>query len=193
MYQNFTTSRDGLFFPFLAPFYNSFAQPLGWLAFRLVIGGMLLIEGWSKVQNPMGLVGFVESLGMGPGWLISPLIAYTNFIGGLLIVLGLFTRPVALANAAMLLVTYWFHVTHPYGDAFLSQAGVAYLTANPDLLTAAGQRFLLVDGGAGFLNGPTGVQLKAELNSLFWAAGAAIIAALGGGALSLDSRLRRTF
>ncbi len=193
MHQDFTTSRERLFFPFLAPFYNSFAQPVGWLAFRLVIGGVLLIEGWSKVQNPMGLVGFVESLGVGPGWLFSPLIAYTNFIGGLLIVLGLFTRPAALANAVMLLVTYWFHVTHPFGDAFLTQAGITYLNANPDLLTAEGQRYLLADGGARFLSGPTGVQLKAELNSMFWAAGAAIIAALGGGALSLDSKLRRTF
>jgi len=193
MEQDFTTSRDRLYLPFLSGFYNGFAQPVGWLAFRLIIGGMLTIEGWAKIQNPMGLVGFVDGLGIGPGWFFSPLIAVTNFAGGLLIMLGLFTRPAALANAVMLLVTYWFHVTHPYGDAFVTRAGIEYLTANPDLLTPAGQRFLMTDGGARFLNGPTGVQWKANYNSLFWTAGAAIIAALGGGALSVDRRMAREF
>lgn len=193
MAQDFSTSRDRLYFPFLTSFYNGFAQPVGWLAFRLIIGGMLTIEGWNKIQNPMGLVGFVESLGIGPGWFFSPLIAVTNFAGGLCIMLGLFTRPAALANGVMLLVTYWFHVTHPYGATFVTQGGIEYLAANPDLLTAEGKRFLLADGGAGFLNGPTGVQLKANLNSLFWASGALIIAALGGGALSVDRMMRREF
>ena len=191
MSQNFTTTPERLFFPFLAGFYNGFAQPVGWLAFRFVIGGMLAFEGWHKIQNPMGLAGFVESLGVGPGWFFSPLIAAVNFFGGLMIVFGFLTRPAALANAIMLLVTYWFHVTHPYGDAFLTPAGIEYLTQNTDLLTSAGQRQLLPDGGARFLAGPTGVQLKAELDSLFWTAGAAIIAALGGGALSIDRFLRK--
>ncbi len=141
----------------------------------------------------MGLSGFVESLGFWPGWFFSPLLAITNFVGGLLIVLGFLTRPAALANAFMLLVTYWFHATHPYGDAFLTQAGIDYLKANPDLLTPVGQARLLSDGGAAFLAGPTGVQLKAELASLFWAAGAALIAAFGGGALSVDQKMRKEF
>lgn len=191
MSQDFTTQRERLVFPFLAGFYNGFAQPVGWLAFRIVIGGMLAFEGWNKIQNPMGLAGFVDSLGIGPGWFFSPLIAVVNFVGGLMIVFGVWTRPAALANAVMLLVTYWFHVTHPYGTAFLTPEGVAYLTQNADLLTAEGQRNLLPDGGARFLASPVGVQLKAELNSLFWSAGAAIIAALGGGALSIDRFLRK--
>lgn len=193
MAQDFTTTRERLILPFLTGFYNSFAQPVGWLAFRIVIGGFLAYEGWAKIQNPMGLVGLVESLGMGPGWLISPLIAVTNFLGGLLIVFGFLTRPAALANAVMLLITYWFHAAYPYGDAFLTPAGIEYLSQNTNLLTSAGQRFLAADGGARFLNGPTGVQLKAEWASLFWTAGAAIIAALGGGALSVDRMLRKEF
>ncbi|QBY00596.1 DoxX family protein [Rhodophyticola sp. CCM32] len=192
MSQNFSTPRERLYLPFLSRFYESFAQPFGWLFFRIVIGGMLTIEGWQKIQDPMRMSGFVESLGFAPGWLFSPLIAIANF-GGIFIVIGFLTRPFALANAVMLLVTYWFHVTHPYGDAFLTQAGIDYVNANPDLLTPAGQRRLLADGGAAFLAGPTGVQLKAELNSLFWAAGAALIAAFGGGAISVDHRMRKEF
>lgn len=191
--QDFSTPKEMLYLPFLSGFYASFAQPFGWLLFRFVIGGWLLLEGWAKIQNPLGLTGFVESIGVSPGWFFSPLIAIVNFVGGLLIVLGFLTRPAALANAVMLAVTYWFHATHPYGDAFLTQAGIDYLSGNLDLLTPAGQRRLLPDGGAAFLAGPTGVQLKAEMNSMFWTAGAAIIAALGGGALSVDRWMRKEF
>ncbi|MGB3389952.1 MAG: hypothetical protein WBA88_18440 [Pseudaminobacter sp.] len=41
----------------------------------------------------------------------------------------------------------------------------------------------LGDAGAGFLHQ---VQAKAEFNSTFWTAGAALIAAFGGGKLSVD-------
>lgn len=193
MAQDFDTPRERLYLPFLSAFYSQFAQPFGWVAFRILIGGWLALEGWHKVQNPMGLAGFTESIGFSPGWFFSPLLAVTNFVGGLLIVFGLLTRPAALANAVMLLVTYWFHATHPYGDAFLTQAGITYLNANPDLLTPAGQARLLSDGGAAFLAGPTGVQLKAELASLFSTAGAALIAAFGGGRISIDRMMKKEF
>lgn len=114
-----------------------------------------------------------------------------NFFGGLLVVIGFLTRPAAFASAIVLVITYWFHVTHPYGDAFLTQEGIAYLNEHVDLLTQEGQRYLLSDGGAGFLMGPTGVQLKAEWNSLFWSAGMALIAAFGGGASSIDRLFMR--
>ena len=187
----FDTPRERLYLPFLSKFYASFAQPVGWLAFRIIIGGLFMLEGWHKIQHPLAQSGFVEMIGFAPGWIFSPLLAFVNFFGGLLIVLGFLTRPAALASAIVLLITYWFHVTHPYGDAFLTQEGIAYLNENKNLLTPAGQMRLLTDGGAGFLAGPTGVQLKAEWNSLFWSAGAALIAAFGGGAYSIDRMLMR--
>lgn len=187
----FETPRDRLFLPFLSGFYASFAQPVGWLAFRIIIGGMFALNGWDKIIDPMAMSGFVEMIGFTPGWLFSPLLAFVNFFGGLMIMFGFLTRPAALASTIVLVMTYWFHVTHPYGDAFLTQEGIAYLNENKALLTPTGQMRLLADGGAAFLSGPTGVQLKAELNSLFWSAGAALIAAFGGGALSIDRMLMR--
>ncbi len=186
MSDQFDTPRERLFLPFLAPFYAYFAQPVGWLAFRIIIGGMFALNGWDKIVNPMGMSGFVEMIGFAPGWLFSPLLAIVNFFGGLFILFGFLTRPAALASTFVLLLTYWFHAANPYGDAFLTAEGIAYLNENKDLLTADGQRRLLADGGAAFLAGPTGVQLKAEYASLFWTAGAAIIAALGGGKYSVD-------
>ena len=185
----FETSRQRLVLPFLQTFYSDFAEPFGWAAFRLTIGGMLMIEGWPKIIAPMAQTGFVESIGMHPGWFFSPFLAVLQFVGGFMMVIGLLTRPVALANAVMLLMTLWYHMSHPYGDALLTAEGITYLQTNATLLTAAGQK-LLADGGVKFL---TGVQTKAELASLFWAAGAAVIAAFGGGAISVDRMLAKEF
>ena len=185
-----SSPRERLILPFMAPFYHGFAQPVGWLLFRIIIGGMLMVEGWPKILEPMAQVGFVESLGVSPGWLFSPLLAGMQFIGGFLIAIGLLTRPLALANAVMLAITIWFHKTHPYGDAFLTAEGIDFLKSNLGYLTEQGQARLLADGGTAFLHQ---VQEKAENNSLFWAAGAALIAAYGGGRLSLDRLLGREF
>lgn len=174
----------------MAPIYHQFAQPVGWLAFRVIIGGLLVVEGWPKVIAPFAQTGFVEGLGLYPGWFFSPMLAVMQFVGGFLIAIGLLTRPVALANALMLAVTIWFHVTRPYGDALLTSEGIEFLKSNLQYLTDQGQARLLSDGGAGFLHQ---VQAKAEFNSTFWTAGAAIIAAFGGGKLSLDRRVGREF
>lgn len=185
-----SSPRGRLILPGLAPFYHGFAQPVGWALFRLIIGGALVYEGWPKIIAPLAQAGFVESIGLAPGWFFSPLLAVMQFGGGLMIALGLLTRPVALANAVMLLITLWFHMTHPYGDAFLTPEGMAFMKDNLQYLTAEGQARLLGDGGLAFLHQ---VQEKAEFNSLFWAAGAALIAAFGGGRISVDRQLGREF
>ena len=172
-------------FPFLAGFYEKLAQPLAWTAFRAVIGGMLVIEGYPKIMAPMAQVGFVENLGFHPGWLFSPLLAAMQFFGGMLLVLGICTRPVALANAIMLAVTLWFHFAFPYGHAFLTDAGIEALKTGSEFFTPAGVK-RLADGGVIFLEQ---VQTKAELASLFWMGGAFFFAAFGGGFWSIDRLL----
>lgn len=185
-----SSPSERLILPFMAPLYHNLAQPLGWLALRILVGGYLIIEGWPKIMNPMGQVGFVEALGFQPGWLFSPLLAVMQFVGGFMIVAGFLTRPFALANAVMLAVTLYYHVTRPFGHAFLTPEGVTFLTQNLQYLTEAGQKRLLPDGGVAFLEL---VQGKAEYASIFWGASAAIIAAFGGGALSVDRAIGREF
>ena len=185
-----SSPRERLILPALAPFYHNVAQPLGWLALRVVVGGYLMVEGWPKITAPMAMTGFVESMGFHPGWFFSPLLAVVNFIGGAMIVLGLFTRPVALANAVMLMVTWYYHISNPYGPEFLTPEGIEFLKANLQYLTAAGQANLLPDGGTTFLSL---VQMKAETNSLFWAGSTALFAAYGGAHYSVDRLLRREF
>ncbi len=180
---SFTNPKDALWFPFMSGFYDNFAQPLAWVGLRVLIGGTLVYAGWPKIVAPMAQVGFVESINFYPGWLWSPFLAAMQFFGGIAIIIGLFTRPIALANTVMLAITLWFHLANPYGDSFLTAAGVEFMkTGGTEYFTpAAAAR--LADGGARFL---AQVQDKANLLSLLWAGGAALFAAFGGGLWSVD-------
>ena len=137
----FSNDKNHLIIPPLSTFYDRIAQPMAWTIFRLAVGGMLVIEGWPKIMAPFAQVGFVEKLGFFPGWLWSPTLAVLQVLGGLLIALGLFTRPAALANGVMLAITLYFHMANPYGDAFLTQAGID-----------AGGAFLFAAFGGGYLS-----------------------------------------
>lgn len=181
----FENERKDLIIPALGGFYEKIAQPLAWSVFRLAVGGMLVLEGWPKLMAPLAQVGFVENLGFYPGWLWSPVLALIQVVGGILIAIGLFTRPAALAGGVMLAITLWYHFAHPYGDAMLAQAGIDALKAGSDYFTPNGVA-RLADGGVKFLHQ---VQEKAEQDSLFWTGGAFLFAAFGGGYLSLDRLL----
>ncbi|WP_434064230.1 DoxX family protein [Pararhizobium gei] len=76
---------------------------------RVVAGLLLVTHGYGKIVNPFGAVGMVESLGFYPGVFWSPLLAATEFFGGILIAIGLFTRPASFAAMIVLLVTVYFH------------------------------------------------------------------------------------
>ena len=180
-----------LILPFMRPFYDRVAQPLAHLVLRLLVGWLLVVEGWPKITAPFAMAGFTEGLGLYPGWFWSALLAVMQFVGGLMIMAGLFTRPAALANGLMLAVTYWFHVSHPYGAAMLTPEGMATLTENAALFTADGLRNLAQDGGAQFLHL---VQFKAEGFSALWTVAALVLAAWGAGPISMDRNvLKREF
>jgi len=71
-------------------------QPLALFVMRLVLGIIMLVHGYHKVFG--GLHHFVQLVtGLGlPAW-SAYLAAFTEFFGGLLILLGLFTRFAAFA------------------------------------------------------------------------------------------------
>ncbi len=79
-------------------------QPLGLLALRLVVGTIMIGHGFGKVFHG-GLAQHVQrvsSLGL-PGWLAYPS-AFTEFFGGILLIVGLLTRFVSLAVLIDMLV-----------------------------------------------------------------------------------------
>ncbi|MGA8620317.1 MAG: DoxX family protein [Candidatus Sulfotelmatobacter sp.] len=71
-------------------------QPVALFVMRLALGAVMVGHGYHKVFGGLHHhVQFVESLGL-PGW-SAYLSAFTEFLGGLLVLIGLFTRIAALA------------------------------------------------------------------------------------------------
>jgi putative oxidoreductase len=71
-------------------------QPLALLVMRLVLGVVMVGHGYHKVFGGLHHhVQFVQSLGL-PGW-SAYLSAFAEFFGGLLVIIGLFTRAAAFA------------------------------------------------------------------------------------------------
>jgi putative oxidoreductase len=100
--------RPRLLFPSLGRLYDALA-PLSIVLMRVIAGGTLAVHGWPKIQEPFKNVGMVESLGFVPGTIWSPMLAGTEFFGGILLAIGFLTRPAAVAATLVLLVTVWFH------------------------------------------------------------------------------------
>ncbi|HEY6633667.1 MAG TPA: DoxX family protein [Rhizobiaceae bacterium] len=97
-----------LIIPALGGVYASLREG-GETLLRVVAGLALVTHGWGKITNPFGAAGMVESLGFYPGVFWSPLLAATEFFGGMLIAIGLLTRPASFAAMFVLLVTVYFH------------------------------------------------------------------------------------
>lgn len=103
-----TSTRPPAMLPALQRFYlplDTTAETL----LRVVAGILLVTHGYGKIINPFGAAGMVESLGFYPGVFWSPLLSATEFFGGILIAIGLFTRPASFAAMIVLLVTVYFH------------------------------------------------------------------------------------
>jgi putative oxidoreductase len=70
-----------------------------------MVGITFMLHGWAKLQNPNGFIGFVGSLGFPAPAFFGWLVILLEFAGGLLLILGLATRFVALALAIEMVVT----------------------------------------------------------------------------------------
>jgi putative oxidoreductase len=86
------------------------AAPYLILIGRVLLSIIFIHSGWSKISGYAGTAEYMQAAGV-PGALL-PLVILTELGGGLLVVLGLFTRWAALAIAGFcVLAAYFFH--HP--------------------------------------------------------------------------------
>ena len=103
-------------------------QPLGLLALRLVLGALLIGYGYGKVFGGLHkMAGVAVSLGL-PGWM-GYLSAFTEFVGGMLLVVGLLTRLTSVAVCINMIVAVksQFHNGFLHGYDFpLVCAAVAF-------------------------------------------------------------------
>src|SRR4051794_4320759 len=98
--ENAPGREPGLYFPGLAPFYDK-VRELSWPLIRITVGGMLLVHGIGKLMGP-GLTGFSAGLanrGIPGGVFGGSIVFFNETLGAVLIILGLFTRPVAASIA----------------------------------------------------------------------------------------------
>lgn len=88
-------------------------QPWGALFLRLALGLSMTVHGYEKVSSHAALhhhVHYVVTLGL-PYWL-GYISAFTEFVGGILVVLGLLTRLAAGLIAINMLVALFFVGIH---------------------------------------------------------------------------------
>lgn len=83
----------------------------GVLVARIVVGYTFLISGLGKLQSLDGVIQFFDSLGIPAPHLMAPVVAWWEFAGGALILLGLFTRisagGLAVIMAVAILADKW--------------------------------------------------------------------------------------
>ena len=92
-----TEATSNHYIPALGNIYSAvdeYAEPI----LRIVLGGVLIPHGMQKLFGAFGGMGFAgnvalfDRIGFTPGIFWGTLVGCTEFIGGILLVLGLFTR-----------------------------------------------------------------------------------------------------
>jgi putative oxidoreductase len=106
-----------LFFPQLEAFYAK-VRELSWPLIRITIGGMLLVHGINKIMGP-GVDGVAKGMatrGLEPAVAAASSVMFLETVGAGLIILGLFTRPVAAAIAIeFAVITFVAHWGNGFG------------------------------------------------------------------------------
>ncbi|MFQ5747701.1 MAG: DoxX family protein [Gemmatimonadota bacterium] len=101
----------------------------GLLILRLAIGLIFLAHGWTKIFGSQ--VSFVHEMLHMAGWSIPEpilwLVAVLELLGGIALLLGVFTRPLALALALeMIVAVILFHAKQGFFISSLPNAPLAY-------------------------------------------------------------------
>jgi putative oxidoreductase len=89
--------------PFLAPLWAGLTEP-AYALLRIAAGGFLVPHGLWKLFGITGsqeeMLAFFSAIGLEPAWVIMIAVGVVEVVGGILIAIGLLTRPAALAAAA---------------------------------------------------------------------------------------------
>ncbi|MCZ2723355.1 DoxX family protein [Marinomonas sp. 15G1-11] len=100
------------------------------LPLRLIAGIIFSAHGAQKLFAWFGGYGldgtgqWMESIGIAPGFLMALLAGSAEFFGGILLILGLFTRPAAFALAVTMLVAIF--TVHIGNGLFMSNNGYEF-------------------------------------------------------------------
>ena len=88
---------------------------------RLTIAGVFIETGWGKLHNLQKVIGFFTELGIPAPQLQAPLVATVEFVCGILLLVGLFTRVASLpliVSMTVAILTAKKADIHSYSDLF---------------------------------------------------------------------------
>ena len=130
---------------------SSRTEPTALLLTRLVFGQAFLVTGWGKLGNLAGITKFFEELGIPLASVQAPMVATIEFVGGLLLLLGLGTRVAALLLTSTMLVALATAHRGDFVPALTFAKSLADVTPFPFLvgllwIIARGAGGLSVDG-----------------------------------------------
>ena len=115
-----------LYIPALGGLYAKF-EPYTWLMVRVVAGALLIPHGYQKLFVPGvmdGTAGFLASLGLVPAGFWVWVLALIEFAGGILLVVGFLTRPVAaIVVGLMAVILFRVHLENGF---FWNEGGFEY-------------------------------------------------------------------
>ncbi len=74
---------------------------------RLYWGWQFAQTGWGKLHNQAKVIGFFTSLNIPFPAFNAHFVSGLEFVGGILLILGLFSRPTALLLTGSMLVAFW--------------------------------------------------------------------------------------
>jgi putative oxidoreductase len=114
-------------------------QPFALLVLRAVLGLVIAAYGWHKVNGGMAeFQGFLATIGV-PGWM-AYVSAYTELVGGILLIIGLLTRFAAFGILINMVVAI---VKVTWKNGLVGMQGYGFG------LALAAMAFLLIFFGAG--------------------------------------------
>ena len=94
------------------------------LPLRLGVGLAMVLHGWPKVTDAGAFVARVEKMGIPYGEVLGYFAVGAEFLGGILIILGLWTRGAALTVATVMGVAIFY--VHWDAGYFASDGGFEY-------------------------------------------------------------------
>lgn len=118
---------------------------LAQLPLRLGLGAVFVAHGAQKLFGAFGgyglegTGGWMDSIGLSPGYLLALLAGLVEFFGGIAVIIGLLTRPAALAGALLMVVA--IVSVHLQNGFFMSNNGYEF-----GLLLLLGFVSLLISG-----------------------------------------------
>src|SRR6201981_1286544 len=129
------------------------------LVVRLYWGFQFAQTGWGKLHNLVKITGFFANLNIPFPSFAAPFVSTLEFVGGVILMLGLFSRSIVLMSACNMFVAYWTADREAL-SAIFSDPGKFY-AADPYTFLFASLMVLIFGAGFVAVDTPVAMRLKA--------------------------------